>query len=238
MTRLLSIPVAALVLAAGGAGSPAAATADLGRTNLSGSSTGAVVGLSTPGLVLAAAGTPGYCPTSAGTTVVVDFTDLGGVAGSDVVVRCATGSPATGVDALVEAGFDPAGTARYDLAFICRIVNRPTPDEPLAVSGDKGYTESCDETPPTEAHWHYFYARNGGEWQGSDVGAVSHVPLAGGFEGWSFQLNRSVNVPPRVDPERPGSTGGGGGSGGGSGYGGGNAEWFREATAPRGTSSR
>ena len=204
---------AALVLGASVAASPVAA-ADVRRSAVLPVTT---LGSSAPALVPAAA-TAGYCPTSAGTTVVVDFTDLGG----DVVVRCATGSPDTGLQALTETGFSPVGTAQYGLAFICRLSGRPSPKETLDLPGDADYQENCQRTPPTDAHWHYFVARNGGDWQGSDLGAGSQTPLAGGFEGWSFQLNRSVNVPPRVDPERPGSTGGGsGGSGGGSGGSGG-----------------
>ena len=49
------------------------------------------------------------------------------------------------------------------------------------------------------------------------------------------QYNWSQGCP---DEPTGASDGSEGGSGGGSGYGGGNAEWFREATAPRGTSSR
>ncbi|HZG97253.1 MAG TPA: hypothetical protein VEY14_03230, partial [Nocardioidaceae bacterium] len=203
-----------LTLGATGAGSSAGAISPDagGRTTVIGhSATSAAAGLSVSALLPAAAGSAGYCPTSAGTTVVVDFTDLD-IAGADVVVRCATGSPSTGLAALKQAGFQTAGTVEEGPLFVCRISGLPSADDPLPIPGDPDYSEQCARTPPFEAHWHYFVAPNGGAWQESGLGAASHTPIPGGFEGWSFQLNRSPNIPPRVDPERPGSGGGGGGS--------------------------
>jgi hypothetical protein len=141
---------------------------------------------------------PGYCTSASGTTVVVDFTDLG----SGIVVRCVAGKLQTGVAALQQGGLAPEGTAQYGLAFICRIAGRPAADEPLDVDGHPGYTEQCSQTPPESAHWEYWMAPNGGPWTFSTIGAASHQPIQGGFEGWSFSLNGSHHSP-GITPTRP-----------------------------------
>ena len=149
-----------------------------------------------------ATGTSGYCPSGDGVTVVVDLTALGG----EVVVRCARGSGLTGLTALQETGFAPAGTQRDGLAFICRLAGRPAADEPLPVKGNEGYTESCVNTPPSAAYWAYSHAANGGTWEYSSAGAANRQVVPGGFEGWAFSLNRTSRAAvPRVAPRRPGA---------------------------------
>ncbi len=150
-----------------------------------------------------AAGTAGYCKDDTGTTVVVDFTELGG----NVVVRCSAkaGSGVTGLAALQAAGFTVEGTQREGMAFVCRISGRPGPDEELAIEGDEDYTESCEQTPPRAAYWTYWQAKNGGPWAYGDAGATSSTTVAGGFEGWSFSLNGSKDAP-GATPKRPAST--------------------------------
>lgn len=158
------------------------------------------------GSVVATGWSSGYCTTDTGVTVIADFTDLDqsgdGRPDYGIVARCVPGPVQTGVAALQQAGLSPAGTRQYGLAFICRIANRPAADEPLAVKGNAGYTEQCDQTPPDAAHWEYWTASNGGMWAYSSVGAGSRRPVAGGFEGWSFSLNNSHH-PPGVAPNRP-----------------------------------
>lgn len=156
------------------------------------------------GVGLLAAGTPGYCPTQRGVTVVVDFKQLGG----GIVVRCAPGpigSGFTGLDALTGAGFSPTGTQRWGLAFICRIAGKPAADQKLPIKGDRNYREACVDTPPPEAFWSYWYAPNGGRWTYSAGGPTNRDAIPGGFEGWSFSLNHSPSSAPRpgVAPERP-----------------------------------
>jgi hypothetical protein len=151
-----------------------------------------------------AAGTPGYCPTAEGVTVVVDFQELGG----GIVVRCAPGPVVagyTGLDALRDAGFDPVGTRRYGLAFVCRIAGKPAPDQVLPIDGDPNYREACIDTPPPSAFWSYWYAPNKGSWTYSQGGASNHDPIPGGFEGWSFSLNHTEDgaPPPGIAPTRP-----------------------------------
>lgn len=126
-----------------------------------------------------AAGYDGACTSSSGVTVVVDFGPLGG----GVATRCSpVGSGATGIDALQAAGIPVAGTQRYGLAFVCRLYGEPTSARTLP----GGYHEQCVNTPPTDAHWDYFKAANGGSWSYSSTGASGSAVIPGGFEGWRF----------------------------------------------------
>ena len=142
------------------------------------------------GAVSARLGTAGYCPTSNGVTVVVDYQELGGA----TEIRCAPGAQSTGLAALQNAGFTVTGTQRWGLAFVCRINGKPT-----------AATEPCVNTPPTSAYWGYWHAPNGGAWTYSTTGASSYKPALGSFEGWSFSKNKTAttNPKPRVTPRRP-----------------------------------
>jgi hypothetical protein len=201
--RAAGVLAAALVVAlattsAGGVGS---ASADVGT----GDPSGRLSGLAGVAAAIATAdGTAGYCPDDNGVTVVVDLSALGG----DIVVRCApgpVGSAYDGVDALRDAGFTPTGTQRWGLAFVCRIQGRPAASESLDTDSNSDYHERCVDTPPTDAYWGYWYARNEGEWRYSSAGPKSHQPIEGGFEGWAFSLNHAAGEQPApgVAPTRP-----------------------------------
>lgn len=156
-----------------------------------------------PAAANASSGTPGYCPTDEGVTVVVDFQELGG----GIVVRCAPGPVVpgfSGLDALQGTGFEPEGVRRYGLAFVCRISAEPGPDRELPIDGDPHYKEACVNTPPVSAFWSYWYAPDRGTWTYSDVAAINHDAIRGGFEGWSFSLNHAgAPPPPGIAPRRP-----------------------------------
>jgi hypothetical protein len=135
-------------------------------------------------------GTDGYCPEGGGVTVVVDFGDLG----PQPLIRCAPGTPATGVAALQDAGIEVAGSQKYGLAVACRIEGRPGPE-----------VESCAGMPSATAYWSYWHAPAGGAWTSSQEGAQTSKPTPGGFEGWAFARPKSANdmpAPPRVPPVR------------------------------------
>ncbi len=120
----------------------------------------------------ALAGTAGPCPGTTGVTVSVDFTAFG----QGVQTRCAPGTPATGVAALQQAGFTPAGTAQYGLAFVCRINSLPSTAQ-----------QSCTRTPPATAYWAYYHANSGATtWSYSTQGASTYQPLQGSIEAWAF----------------------------------------------------
>lgn len=141
-----------------------------------------------------AAGYNGYCKTSAGVTVVVDFRNLGG----GMAIRCSpVGGGATGQQALEAAGIPVAEPARTP-GFVCRLYGQPSATATLP----GGYHEQCVNTPPTDAHWQYYQASNGGSWVSSSRGYASSQVIAGGFEGWSF-TEGSTNHAPAVAPSRP-----------------------------------
>ncbi|MEU5260035.1 hypothetical protein [Amycolatopsis sp. NPDC021455] len=133
----------------------------------------------------------GACPEGGGVTVVVDFGDLA----PQPVIRCAPGTPANGIAALQEAGFQVAGSQKYGLAVACRIDGKPGPD-----------VESCTGMPSATAYWSYWHAApTGGIWQSSQEGAQTAKPIPGGFEGWAFARPKSANdlpAPPHVAPVR------------------------------------
>lgn len=147
----------------------------------------------------------GYCKDASSTTVVVDLGKLGG----GVVVRCAPAplpGSANGLAALQRAGIPYTGTQRYGDTFVCRLYNKPSVGQSLPIAGNPGYKERCLNTPPTSAHWVYWYASNGGSWTDSSVGLTGHTAIRGGFEGWTFSLN-SADSQPRVAPVRPAAAG-------------------------------
>lgn len=151
-------------------------------------------------------GTPGFCPTDEGVTVVIDFQALGGT----TIVRCAPGPVGrgfTGHTALVDAGIQLEGTRRWGESFICRLEGRPGPNERLAIRGNTNYKEACVDTPPASGYWSYWSATNGGRWQYSQWGVKNRQAIRGGFEGWSFSLNATAdsNPQPRIKPQRPNS---------------------------------
>lgn len=117
----------------------------------------------------AAAGTSGEappagaCADASGVSVVVDLTDVGG----KVLVGCAPGDPATGRQALVDAGFRTADAAS---GMICAINSAPDPC-PATFEG---------------SYWSYWSAQPGAEWTAYAVGADSSDPAPGGFEGWRY----------------------------------------------------
>lgn len=149
-------------------------------------------------------GTPGFCPDDDGVTVVVDFQQLGG----ETIVRCAPGTePRTGLEVLADAGLQVEGVQRWGDGFVCRIEDRPSLTEQLAVVDDDGYRETCLDTPPQSAYWGYWRASNGADWEFSSLGANSATSAPGGFEGWSFSLDAGGDNPaPRIAPERPAGT--------------------------------
>lgn len=151
-------------------------------------------------LPAAAAVTTGQCSTATGVTLVVDFQGLGG----GRVVRCVEGVPrgTTGLGLLRLAGVSAEGTIHDGPGFVCRLNGRPGPNETLAIDGDPDYRESCIETPPSSAFWSYWHADNGGSWTYSQLGGANRQVERGGYEGWSFSLNKAdgSNPPPGIKP--------------------------------------
>ncbi|WP_213455539.1 hypothetical protein [Rhizomonospora bruguierae] len=160
-------------------------------------------------------GYPGICTGSdalTGVTVVIDFQELdgnGGVA-APTITRCSPnatpGAQRTGIQALQDAGVSVTGAAQWGLAFVCRLEGRPSATESIPRTSNPTYKEACVVTPPAEAYWSYWHATGAGTtWTYSSYGALNRNVVPGGFEGWSFSLNRtaSTNPVPRVTPRNP-----------------------------------
>ncbi|TWP50728.1 flagellar hook-length control protein FliK [Lentzea tibetensis] len=147
-----------------------------------------------------------------GTTVVIDFQELdgnGGVA-APTITRCSPnaspGTNRTGIKALQDAGIAVTGVAQWGLGFVCRLENRPSSTEVIRRASNPNYKEACVRTPPAEAYWSYWHADGAGTtWTYSNFGALNRNAIPGGFEGWSFSLNKTAttNPPPRVTPRNP-----------------------------------
>lgn len=163
----------------------------------------------------AAAGYDGICTGSdalTGVTVVIDFQELdgnGGVA-APTIVRCSPnpspGTNRTGLQALQDAGISVAGTVRWGLDFVCRLQNRPASTETIPITTNPTYQEPCLNTPPASAFWSYWHAGGTGTtWTFSSFGHTFRNVIPGGFEGWSFSLNKTAttNPPPGVAPCNP-----------------------------------
>lgn len=120
-----------------------------------------------------AADPSGACADPDGVTVVVDATELGG----DVVVGCAP-SPATGTEALAQAGFTEA---RDPSGLLCAIEGLPDP---------------CP-TEFTGSWWVYWSAAPDGEWVSAMEGPDTATPAAGSVEGWRYG---DGTVPPDALP--------------------------------------
>jgi hypothetical protein len=106
-----------------------------------------------------------------GVTVVVDSTALGG----EVLMGCATEDPASGTEALQQAGFTDT---RDDSGLICAIDALPDP---------------CP-TEFTGEYWSYWYGD--GEWQNYMEGSDTAAPADGAVEGWRWG---DGSTPPAVD---------------------------------------
>lgn len=117
---------------------------------------------------------PGACADASGVSVVVDLTDLGG----DIVVGCAAGDPATGREALVDAGFVVADAPT---GMICTINSAP---DPCPVEFDGSY-------------WSYWSADATSDWTAYAVGADSSDPMPGAIEGWRYN---DGSAGPGVEP--------------------------------------
>lgn len=118
--------------------------------------------------VLPAAGAPvGCADPQDGVGVVVDFGD------GRVEHGCAEGDPASGEEALRQAGF---ALQHNRFGLICRVAGHP---------------QECQESPPLDAYWSYWRASapaDGAEleWSYATLGAAVIDPDPGEVEGWRF----------------------------------------------------
>ncbi|MFB9310130.1 hypothetical protein BJY17_000416 [Agromyces hippuratus] len=85
-----------------------------------------------------------------GIGVIVDFGTLGGEGASDCVD---TGSAIAATAALDEAGVTTEGSVEWGDQIVCRVDERPGPDETVEVAGESSFVESCQSMPPAYAYW-------------------------------------------------------------------------------------
>ena len=140
----------------------------------------------------------GACEGDTGVTVVVDYQGLTGGA----EVRCFTGDPADGVQALRGAGFTLESPKPFPDTAVCRINGRPAADETVPLTENPAYTEDCSKFPPANGYWSYYSSDDkGATWGFSQNGIGGTDPKPGDWEGWSFSLNADAgsNLQPRTD---------------------------------------
>lgn len=128
----------------------------------------------------------GRCLGTEGVTVVVDFAEFGG----GVTVRCALGSPSTGIDALTAAGMAP--DAGENPGTVCQLLGLPAQGHPYCWS--------------TGGYWSYWRSPSAGPvWSFSDWGPASGPALTpGSVEGWRFApFAAGAAQPPRVGTSGP-----------------------------------
>jgi len=115
-------------------------------------------------LSLAPSAQAAACGKATGVTVVVDDGLPGGTS-----VGCASGDPATGLDALKASGHGYTFMPRQP-GFVCTIDAKPDP---------------CNNGP-ANAYWSYWHAQPAGSWSYGTTGAGSFNPTSGSVDGWSF----------------------------------------------------
>lgn len=147
------------------------------------------------GALLAVPAAPAGADTCDGVWVVVDASELGG----GTRTRCAAGDPGSGLQALEMAGFSYTFVPRHP-GMVCTIDGRPDP---------------CNGAP-SDAHWSYWTASPGGDWQYSSKGAGNRDPAPGTVDGWSFGDGDPPGTPPPADTggDEPRDDAGGGTSDG------------------------
>ena len=116
------------------------------------------------------------CGQAGGVTVVVDYGTAGGTS-----IGCATGDPATGLDALNKSGHAYTFIPRQP-GFVCTIDTLPDP---------------CNNGP-ANAYWSYWHAQPGASWSYASVGAGSYNPQSGTVDGWSFGSGKPPSLRPPV----------------------------------------
>ncbi|TDV43737.1 ABC transporter substrate-binding protein [Actinophytocola oryzae] len=175
----------------------------------------AVTAPTTAGAIDPTKGYSGICTGAdalTGVTVVIDFQELDGNGGTaaPTITRCSPnaspGTARTGIKALQDAGIAVTGVVQWGLGFVCRLEYRPSSTESIPRTSNPTYKEACVVTPPAEAYWSYWNADGSGNtWTYSSFGALNRNVIPGGFEGWSFSLNRTAtgNPPPEVTPSNP-----------------------------------
>lgn len=134
----------------------------------------AIAAIGAGAISLAPSARAAACGQAIGVTVVVDHGSAGGTS-----IGCATGDPATGLDALKNSGHGYTFIPRQP-GFVCTIDTLPDP---------------CNNGP-ANAYWSYWHAQPRGSWSYASTGAGSYNPESGSVDGWSFGSGQPPSVRP------------------------------------------
>ncbi|KFF60522.1 hypothetical protein JF66_04010 [Cryobacterium sp. MLB-32] len=86
----------------------------------------------------------------AGVAVVIDY----GTLDSPTVTDCVDASGAVAAtEVLTTAGIATEGSVEWGDQIVCRVNDRPGPEETVEVEGEASFTESCAAMPPAYAYW-------------------------------------------------------------------------------------
>ncbi|MBV8462251.1 MAG: hypothetical protein JO368_03080 [Acidimicrobiales bacterium] len=132
------------------------------------------------------------CTTTTGVIVIVDFTAFhNGNPWDGTVQRGCAASAVSGDQAMVAAGFTPAGDVHDGPAFVCRINGDPSDSQ-----------DPCVDTPPANASWSYWHGDvHTDTWTYSASGFMSYCPPPGSVEAWVF--SGSPDAGPGGRPSQP-----------------------------------
>ena len=103
-----------------------------------------------------------------GVAVIVDFGTLD-AEGESACVDATSAIAATA--ALDEAGVTTEGSVEWGDQIVCRVNDRPGPDETVDVEGEASFVESCQSMPPAYAYWALWVKPTAdGEWEYAQEG--------------------------------------------------------------------
>lgn len=128
------------------------------------------------------------------------------IATGTVIGVVATAAPAAAATSWTTGVCKVADTTKVTVLVDVQNLDNPLTAPVVRCVSGRSYTESCRRTPPAAAYWNYWQAANGGAWSYSNYGAATAKVKLGGFEGWSFSLDKtaSTNPQPRFTPKRVG----------------------------------
>lgn len=82
-----------------------------------------------------------------GVEIIVDF----GVLDEPSLNECGDAGPAA--DAVADVGIATEGTVDWGDQIVCRVNDRPAPDETVEVEGEAPFVEACQSMPAATAYW-------------------------------------------------------------------------------------
>ncbi len=123
-------------------------------------------------------------------TLIVDF----GVLDSPSLSECVDEGIA--IDSLTDSGVDLEGTVEWGDQIVCRVNNRPAPEETITVEGEEPFVEECQGMPAATAYWALWVKPSAdAEWEYAQEGVASLQLEAGQSLGLVYTAG-TESVPP------------------------------------------